>query len=102
MNVSIFGLGYVGCVTMGCLGMKGHNVIGVDLNQEKVNQINRGEPTIIEKDISEMISKLSSTQKIKATTKANEEYNLGEDVDLLEGRTFRFKVLTNGGKLKKR
>ena len=68
MRVSIFGLGYVGCVSLGCLAESGHNVIGVDVNQHKVNLINNGKPTIIEKDIDQLILKGFKSGKISATS----------------------------------
>ena len=49
MRISVFGLGYVGCVSLGCLAQEGHTVIGVDVNKDKVTLINQAKPTIIEK-----------------------------------------------------
>ena len=49
-SISILGLGYVGCVGIGCLARHGHRMIGVDLHPDKVEFINQGRPTIIEKD----------------------------------------------------
>ena len=37
MKISVFGLGYVGCVGMACMAENGHNVVGVDLSQAKVD-----------------------------------------------------------------
>ena len=37
MRVSVLGLGYVGCVTAACLARDGHQVIGVDVNPDKVS-----------------------------------------------------------------
>ena len=68
MNISIFGLGYVGCVSLGCLARNGHCVIGVDVNETKVRQINSGLPTIIEKDIDIIIQEERSRDRIVATT----------------------------------
>lgn len=68
MNISVFGLGYVGCVGLGCLAHSGHNVIGVDVQQIKVDLINQGKPTIVEKDIDQIIAKQYKLGKIKATT----------------------------------
>jgi GDP-mannose 6-dehydrogenase len=72
MKISIFGLGYVGCVSLGCLAKNGHDVIGVDVNQLKVDLINKGLPTIVEKDIDEIIKDAYSKDKISATTSAEE------------------------------
>lgn len=67
MKISIFGLGYVGCVSMGCLAKMGHNLIGVDLNKDKVEQINNGNATIVEEKIETIISDQMSAGKIEAT-----------------------------------
>lgn len=70
MNISIFGLGYVGCVSLGCLANNGHKVIGVDINDFKVSLINSGQPTIVEKDIDRIIKEQFDLGKISATTDA--------------------------------
>lgn len=68
MDISIFGLGYVGCVSIGCLAQYGHKVTGVDLNQTKVDFINSGKPSIVEKEIDEIIMQGHQDGLIKATT----------------------------------
>ena len=72
MNLSIFGLGYVGCVSLGCLARNGHTVIGVDISETKVDQINNGLPTIIEKDIDLIIQQENIKGRISATTNFEE------------------------------
>lgn len=68
MNISVFGLGYVGCVSVGCFAQSGHKVIGVDVSQQKVNLINQGKPTIIEKDIKSIIHNEFKAGNISATS----------------------------------
>jgi GDP-mannose 6-dehydrogenase len=68
MRISVFGLGYVGCISLGCLAKNGHSVIGVDSNPDKVDLINSGRATIIEKEIDEIISSQRSLGRIKAST----------------------------------
>ena len=67
MQISVFGLGYVGCVSVACLANDGHEVIGIDININKTNMINNGIPTIIEKDIDLLIKKGWDSGRIKAT-----------------------------------
>jgi len=67
MNISIFGIGYVGCVSVGCLSEHKHSIIAVDLDINKVKLINSGKATIIEKDISKFIKNGVNNKLIKAT-----------------------------------
>lgn len=67
MKISVFGLGYVGCVSLGCLADLNHQVIGVDTMEVKVDLINSGKPTIVEKDIDILIAKYHSIGSITAT-----------------------------------
>ena len=68
MEISIFGLGYVGCVSLGCLAKNGHRVIGIDLNNTKVDFINKGKPTIVEKEIDNILSEQHKLGNISAST----------------------------------
>jgi len=70
MNISIFGLGYVGAVSAACLGNEGHYVIGVDPNRTKVDLINHGQTPVIEKDVGEMIQTGVKEGRLKGTTEA--------------------------------
>lgn len=82
MNISIFGLGYVGCVSLGCLAKNGHNVIGVDTNTSKVEQINSGKATIIEKDVDTIIAEQRSAGRISATTETDKAVQ-GSDISIV-------------------
>lgn len=72
MRISIFGLGYVGVVSAGCLSDEGHEVIGVDPNETKVNLINEGKSPIIEKDIGEIIERSVAHGRLRATVNVDE------------------------------
>ncbi|MEW6219567.1 MAG: nucleotide sugar dehydrogenase [Thermodesulfobacteriota bacterium] len=67
MRISIFGMGYVGAVSAGCLAGQGHRVTGVDPVSAKVDLINQGLTPIIEKDIAELIWQGVAAQRLTAT-----------------------------------
>ncbi len=68
MNISIFGLGYVGCITGACLAKAGNKIIGVDIDTNKVSIINSGRSPIVEPEIEEIIKKVVSHKQLIATT----------------------------------
>jgi GDP-mannose 6-dehydrogenase len=82
MKISIFGLGYVGAVSAGCLSADGHNVIGVDPAQVKVDLINEGKTPIIEKEIGEYISASVQKGRLIATTDCRQAV-LETDISLI-------------------
>ena len=67
MRISIFGLGYVGTVSAGCLANDGHEVIGVDPVRTKVDLINSGKSPIIETDIDGIIESTVRASQLRAT-----------------------------------
>ncbi|WP_040261267.1 MULTISPECIES: nucleotide sugar dehydrogenase [Pseudomonas] len=75
MRISIFGLGYVGAVCAGCLTNRGHDVIGVDVSQVKIDLINQGKSPIVEPGLEELLSdarkngRLSGTVDFKAAVR---------------------------------
>ena|SRR2546422_1508804 len=68
MRISVFGLGYVGCVSAACFAKDGHEVLGVDVNPTKVDIVNRGESPIVEAGMGELIKEMVGSQRLRATT----------------------------------
>ncbi len=77
MRVSVMGTGYVGLVTGTCFAEKGHQVICVDIDKEKVDKINKGISPIHERDLEELLSKnigvnLQATNNLVQAVKATD------------------------------
>jgi len=68
--ISIFGLGYVGSVSVACLADNGNEVIGVDVNPTKVEMINQGRSPVIETGLGELMKKGVDQGRVRATADA--------------------------------
>ena len=78
MRISIFGLGYVGAVTAGCLARQGHSIIGVDIQAQKVESFNRGLPPIIEPGLTELLQAAKAKELLRATQNCAEAITASE------------------------
>jgi GDP-mannose 6-dehydrogenase len=67
-KVSIFGLGYVGSVTAACLAHKGHEVLGVDINPDKVEILESGHSPIVEAGMEDLVASSRQACRLHATT----------------------------------
>ncbi len=68
MKVSVFGLGYVGSVSAASFAADGHDVVGVDVNPDKVAAVNAGRSPIVEPGLEELLAQGVSAGKLRATT----------------------------------
>src|SRR5215813_5387884 len=67
MKISVFGLGYVGCVTAGCLAGAGYSTIGVDVNPLKVDLVKSGKSPVVEPGIDDLIAHSVASGRLMAT-----------------------------------
>ncbi|KAF0280869.1 UDP-glucose/GDP-mannose dehydrogenase family protein [Spiribacter aquaticus] len=78
MRVSIFGTGYVGLVTGACFAEVGNDVICVDVNADKIEQLNRGEMPIYEPGLESMVARNRAEGRLQFTTDAQAAVQHGE------------------------
>lgn len=70
MKISIFGLGYVGAVSLACLGRDGHDVTGVDVDSAKLELIRAGKAPIVEEGIMDLMADVVASGRITVTSDA--------------------------------
>jgi GDP-mannose 6-dehydrogenase len=72
MKISVFGLGYVGCVSAACLAQDGHTVVGVDVDQRKVQEMSKGRAPFFEPELDTILRKARELGKLTTTTDEHE------------------------------
>lgn len=72
MRVSVFGLGYVGSVSAASFAADGHDVVGVDVNPDKVAAVNAGRSPIVEPGLDELLRRSVAGERLRATTSTDE------------------------------
>ena len=68
MKISVFGLGYVGCVSAACLAQDGHTVVGVDIDARKVSAVADGHAPFFEPGLEELLREARRCATLTATT----------------------------------
>jgi len=78
MDITVLGLGYVGCVSAACLAHHGHRVRGVDVNPLKVDLINAGKSPVAEARVGELMTEAVGRGKLTASMDAGEAVSRSE------------------------
>ena len=82
MRISIFGLGYVGAVSLACLSRDGHDVIGVDIDRTKLELIMAGKTPVVEEGMVDLMQQVASSGRVTVTTDAGKAV-LDSDISLV-------------------
>ena len=68
MNICVFGLWHLGTVTSACLASSDHHVLGLDLNEEVVENLKNGVPPLFEPNLEDLVKKGIAEKKLKFST----------------------------------
>ena len=78
MKISIFGLGYVGAVSLACLARDGHEVTGVDVDPAKLDLIRAGKTPVVEEGMVDLMAKVAASGLVHVTQDAREAVRRSE------------------------
>ncbi len=68
MKMTVFGTGYLGATHAVCMAELGHDVLGVDIDQSKVDKLSRGEVPFFEPGLTDMLEKNLASGRLQFTT----------------------------------
>jgi GDP-mannose 6-dehydrogenase len=72
LKISIFGLGYVGAVSVACLARDGHDVVGVDVDPAKVELIRSGRTPVVEEGMVDLMAQVVASGRVRVTDDARD------------------------------
>jgi UDPglucose 6-dehydrogenase len=84
-NIAVIGTGYVGLVTGVCLSEIGHNVICIDVDEEKVKKLNSGRSPIFEPDLEDLMINNIKTGRLRFTTDYTAGFHSSEVIYIAVG-----------------
>ena len=84
-NIAVIGLGYVGCVSVGCLASSGNSVYGVDVDELKINSIKNGIATVTEPKLDNLIKDGLSNNLINVSKNNQEAFCNSEIIIITVG-----------------
>jgi GDP-mannose 6-dehydrogenase len=82
LNISIFGLGYVGAVSLACLARDGHRVVGVDVDQAKLDLIAAGRTPVVEEGMVQLMADTVASGRVSVSRDARQAV-LDTDISLI-------------------
>ena len=84
-SIAVIGTGYVGLTTAACLADLGHNVVGLDIDEPKVDALRKGRPTIYEPQLEEVMTRTIKARRLRFTSDYSEAIPGAEFVFLAVG-----------------
>ncbi len=82
MRICVFGLGYVGAISLACLARDGHSVIGVDVDVAKLELIRTGKTPVVEEGMVDLMARVAASGRVSVTTDVVQAI-LGTDLSLI-------------------
>ncbi len=82
MKISIFGLGYVGAVSLACLARDGHEVTGVDIDETKLELIRCGHTPVVEEGMVDLMASVAASGRVRVMSDVGQAV-LDSDIALI-------------------
>ncbi|MHA7272350.1 UDP-glucose dehydrogenase family protein [Arthrobacter sp. TMT4-20] len=65
MRISVIGCGYLGAVHAACMAKLGHDVVGIDVDERKITELQAGRAPFFEPGLPELLEEVLATGRLK-------------------------------------